>query len=181
MADAADDLNDAPASCGTCSLVEHVERRRFLREAGLAAAAIFAALGVAPSRAAAAPIELVTALGGGREDKSYPIPAKDGAQIDKDNGTIVMRWQGKVYVYSLACPHQNTAVRWSDKDAQFECPKHHSRYLADGEYIKDSGRATRGLDRFAVRRDGDNVVANLDRLYQQDEDAAQWTAAFLTL
>lgn len=164
--------------CDSCPIIE---RRRFLRDATGAAAAIFAALGIAPSVAAAAPIEFVTALGGSREDKSYAVPAKDGAQIDKQNDTILMRWQGKVYVYSLACPHQNTAVHWSDKDNQFECPKHHSRYLPDGEYIKDSGRATRGLDRFAVRRDGDNIVANLDKLYQQDEDSSQWSVAFISL
>jgi len=164
--------------CDSCPIVE---RRRFLRDATLAVGAIVAALGLAPGIAAAAPIEFVSALGGSRQDKSYAMPAKDGAQIDKDNDTILMRWQGKVYVYSLACPHQNTVVHWSDKDNQFECPKHHSRYLPDGEYIKDSGRATRGLDRFAVRRDGDTVVANLDKLYQQDEDTAQWNAAFITL
>lgn len=164
--------------CDSCPIIE---RRRFLRDATVAAATIFAALGAAPAIASAAPIELVTALGGSREDKSYAMPVKDGAQIDKQNDTILMRWQGKVYVYSLACPHQNTVVRWSDKDGQFECPKHHSRYLPDGEYVKDSGRATRGLDRFAVRRDGNTIVANLDTLYQQDEDTAQWSAAFISL
>jgi Rieske Fe-S protein len=158
-----------------------MERRAFVRDATLSVAALFAALGMTPMGAAAAPVTPARAGVGAGEEKSYPIPAQDGAQIDKENGTILMRWQGKVYVYSLACPHQNTAVRWSDKDAQFECPKHHSRYLGDGEYVKDSGRATRGLDRFAVRRDGENVVANLDRLYQQKEDQAQWTAAFITL
>ena len=94
---------------------------------------------------------------------------------------MITRWQGKVFVYGLACPHQNTALRWYDKDAQFECPKHHSRFTPDGVYIKDSGRATRGLDRYAVRRDGNNVVANLDTLYQEDEDEAAWKAAFLTV
>jgi Rieske Fe-S protein len=176
--DAGNDVSEGLDSCDTCPLVE---RRAFLRDATLGVAAILAALGVAPSRAAAAPLEFVSAARGGGEDKSYPIPSTDGAQIDKDNGTIVMRWQGKAYVYSLACPHQNTAIRWSDKAAGFECPKHHSRYLADGEYVKDSGRATRGLDRFAIRREGDTIVANLDRLYQQNEDQAQWTAAFVTL
>lgn len=165
-------------SCSDCPIIE---RRRFLRDAGLAAAAIFAALGVGPSVASAAPIEFVTALAENREEKSYAIPAKDGAQFDKANDAILMRWQGKVYVYSLACPHQNTAIHWSEKDTQFECPKHHSRYLPDGEYIKDSGRATRGLDRFAVRREGDTIVANLDKLYQQNEDAAQWNAAVIIL
>ncbi|HXT19101.1 MAG TPA: Rieske 2Fe-2S domain-containing protein [Gemmatimonadaceae bacterium] len=178
MVDARHIRGDDAHDCGECPLVE---RRTFLRDAALAAGAIFAALGIAPSIAAAAPIEFVSALSGGREDKSYAVPAADGAQIDRDNGTILMRWQGKVYVYSLACPHQNTAVRWSAKDSQFECPKHHSRYLGDGEYIKDSGRATRGLDRFAVRKDGASIVANLDKLYQQDEDEAQWNTAFITL
>src|SRR5262245_8970977 len=111
--------------CEGCSLVG---RRDFLRNAGLSAVAALVALGASPAGAAAAPMEFVSALGGGREDKTYPIPAKDGTQIDKDNDTIITRWQGKVYVYGLACPHQNTALRWSDRDVQFECPKHHSRF-----------------------------------------------------
>jgi Rieske Fe-S protein len=168
---------DAAPSCDGCALVP---RRDFLRDVGLIAASALVALGATPARAAAAPLEFVTALGGDREDKSYPIPAADGTQIDKDNATIVTRWQGKLYVFSLACPHQNTALHWSDKDGGFECPKHHSRFLADGEYIKDSGRATRGMDRFAVRKDGNNVVADLDKLYQEDTDA-EWKTAFLTL
>jgi Rieske Fe-S protein len=159
-----------------------VDRRDFFRDAGAAAVSILIALGAAPARAAAAPIELVSALAGGsRDEKAYPIPAKDGVQIDKDNATMVTRWQGKVYVFSLACPHQNTMLRWSDKDSQFQCPKHHSRFEPNGVYIADSGRATRGLDRFAVRKDGNNVVANLDSLWQQDEDEAAWTAAFITV
>jgi Rieske Fe-S protein len=170
--------NDAglPA-CDGCALVA---RRDFLRDAGLFAASVLVALGAAPSRAAAASIELVSPVSDGREEKAYAIPSHDGTQIDKDNGTIITRWQGKVCVFSLACPHQNTALRWYDKDTQFECPKHHSRFDAEGNYIKDSGRATRGLDRFSVRKDGNNVVANLDKLYQEDEDEAAWKAAFVT-
>jgi nitrite reductase/ring-hydroxylating ferredoxin subunit len=166
------------ASCDGCVLVD---RRHFFRDASLFAAGVLIALGALPAGAAAAPVELISAVGGGRENKAYAVPAKDGTQIDKDNSTIVTRWQGKVYVFSLACPHQNTAIRWYDKNSQFECPKHHSRYLADGAYVKDSGRATRGLDRFEVRKDGDNVVANLDKLYQEDKDQAAWTTAFIAI
>jgi len=164
-------------ACRDCAVLD---RRGFLRDASLAVASVLVALGAVPSRASAAPLEFITALGGGREDKSYPIPAKDGTQIDKDNQTIITRWQNKVYVFSLACPHQNTMLHWSDKDNQFQCPKHHSRFEVTGTYIADSGRATRGLDRFAVHKDGNNVVANLDMLYQQDEDEAAWNAAFIT-
>ena len=138
-------------------------------------------MGAATARAAAAPIEFVTALGGSKDEKSYAVPVKDGTQIDKDNATMITRWQGKVYVFSLACPHQNTMLRWSDKDNEFQCPKHHSRFEPNGAYIADSGRATRGLDRFAVRKDGNNVVVNLDSLWQQDEDEAAWNAAFITV
>jgi Rieske Fe-S protein len=166
------------APCDGCALVG---RRDFFRDAGALAAGILIALGATPALASATPFELVSALGGGREDRSYAIPAKDGTQIDKDTQTIITRWSGSVYVFSLACPHQNTAVRWYDKDNMFECPKHHSRYQPNGEYVKDSGRATRGLDRFAVRKDGSNVVVNLDKLYQQDEDEALWKAAFIAV
>ena len=167
-----------PPSCEGCALVA---RRDFFREAGAAAVSILIALGASPARAAAAPIEFVTALGGSKDEKSYAIPVKDGVQIDKDNAAMITRWQGKVYVFSLACPHQNTMLRWSDKDNEFQCPKHHSRFEPNGAYIADSGRATRGLDRFAVRKDGNNVVVNLDSLWQQDEDEAAWNAAFITV
>ncbi len=156
-------------------------RRDFLRDASLMAAGALVALGAAPARAVAAPIELVSALAATREEKTYPIPDKDGTQLDKENGVMITRWHGKVYVFSLACPHQNTALRWYDKDGAFECPKHHSRFDGDGNYVKDSGRATRGLDRYGVRKDGNNVVADLDKLYQEDEDEAAWKTAFITI
>ena len=164
--------------CDGCPLVP---RREFLRDAGAIAAGILVALGASPARAAAAPLGAITATGSRRDEKSYPIPGKDGSQIDKDNGVIVTSWQEKVYVFSLACPHQNTAIRWYDKDGKFECPKHHSRFEPDGLYIKDSGRATRGLDRFAVRKDGNNVMVNLDKLYQEDDDETEWKAAVVTV
>jgi nitrite reductase/ring-hydroxylating ferredoxin subunit len=167
-----------PDSCQGCAIVA---RRDFLRTIGSAAATALIALGASPAMAAAAPVEFISAVGGSADEKAYPIPAQDGTQIDKDNDTMITRWQGKVFVYSLACPHQNTALRWYEKDAQFECPKHHSRFTPDGIYIKDSGRATRGLDRFAVRKDANTVVADLDKLYQEDEDEASWKTAFLTV
>lgn len=166
------------SSCDECALVA---RRDFFRDAGRAAAAVLVALGAVPSLATAAPVELVSAAWSRNEEKAYAILAADGVQIDKNNGTMITRWQSKVYVYSLACPHQNTGLHWYDKDKQFECPKHHSRFTPDGAYIPDSGRATRGLDRFAVRKDGGNVVADLDKLYQEDDDGPAWKTAFITL
>jgi len=164
---------DPAAACGACEL----GRRAFLRDAAPVAAGALAALG-APARLAAASIDFVTARDVGGEEKSYPIPAADGAQIDKANEVILVRYQGKTYAFSLACPHQNTAIRWYQKDNQFECPKHHSKYRPDGTFIE--GRATRGLDRFAVRKDGNAVVVNLDKLFEEDKDG-DWKTAFVAI
>jgi Rieske Fe-S protein len=169
----------AEASCRACPLGEAVERRNFLRDGTLAVAGIFAAMGVATSDARALPIRIVSALSKGGDERTYPIPAADGATIDRDESLIVARWQGAVYVFSLACPHQNTALKWAVNDAQFQCPKHHSKYRPDGSFIE--GRATRGMDRFGIRRDNDKVVVDLDKLYQQDKEPAEWKAAVIQL
>lgn len=151
------------STCSGCTL----GRRAFLRDATALAAAL------------CLPVGFMSPVRSTDEEKSYAIPAADGVQIDKDNDTILVRSQGKVYVFARACPHQNTALHWQDKDNEFECPKHHSKYRPDGTFIE--GRATRGMDRFVVRKDGANVVADLDKLVQQDKDAAGWNAAFITV
>ena len=113
-----------------------------------------------------------------REEKAYPIPATDGVQIDKDNDVIIARAQGKVFAFNLACPHQNTAIRWDTGKTRFQCPKHKSVYTPEGIFVE--GRATRGLDRFAVRKDGNSIVVNLDSLFEQDKDADKWSKAFVS-
>ena len=70
-----------------------------------------------------------------------------------------MRYQGKVIAFNLACPHENTALRWKQANGKFECSKHNSRYTPEGKFI--DGRATRNMDRLGVKRDGDNVVVDL--------------------
>jgi len=173
------DASSATESCDTCPLGGAIERRAFFREAAAAAAGVFAALGIVASDARALPVRAVSALTVRGDERTYPIPTADGAMIDKEESLIVARWQNAVYVFSLACPHQNTALKWEPRDAQFQCPKHHSKYRPDGSFIE--GRATRGMDRFAVRRDGEKVVVDLDKLYQQDTDPAEWKAAVISL
>ena len=162
--------------CDQCPLES---RREFVREATVAVAGIAAALGLGSSDARAMTWRLVTPRETNDEEHAYPIPATDGAMIDKQNQVIVVRWQGKAYGFNLSCPHQNTALHWQPDDSQFQCPKHHSRYQPDGVFI--SGRATRSMDRFGVRRDGDSIVVDVDKYYRQDENAADWAAAFLTI
>lgn len=151
--------------CAGCAL-QGASRREFLRDA------------LAGALLAFVPVSIVRGSGG-RTDKAYPIPAADGASIDKEESVIVARFQDRMYAFSLACPHQNTAIRWEASERRFQCPKHHSRYRPDGTFIE--GRATRGLDRFAVRRDGERLLVNLDELYRQDENANEWASAFVEL
>jgi hypothetical protein len=37
------------------------------------------------------------------------------------------------------------------------------------------------MDRFAIRREGDKLLVDLDKLYRENEDAAEWKAAFVQL
>jgi len=164
-------------SCSACPLGEVIERRAFLRDAAVAAVGVFATLGIVSPEARALPIRLTSPLSARADERTYQLPVGDGATIDKEESIILVRWQNAVYVFSLACPHQNTALKWAPQDAQFQCPKHHSKYRPDGSFIE--GRATRGMDRFAVRRDGDKVIVDLDKLYQQDKDSAEWKSAFI--
>ncbi len=80
-----------------------------------------------------------------------------------------------MYAFALSCPHQNTALKWLKDEGRFQCPKHKSKYEPDGTFIE--GRATRGMDRYVVRRDGAKVVVDLGKLIEQDKDGAGWSAA----
>jgi len=170
-------VQKAEESCDACPLGGVIERRRFLQDAVVAAAGVFAALGAVATDARALPIHLVSASSSRGDERTYPIPPADGATIDREESVIVVRWQSVVYVFWLACPHQNTALKWEQKETQFQCPKHHPKYRPDGSFIE--GRATRGMDRFAVRREGEKVVVDLDKLYRQDKDPAEWKAAMI--
>jgi Rieske Fe-S protein len=88
---------------------------------------------------------------------------------------ILVRFQQKVYAFNLACPHENTALRWRQGDGRFQCPRHESQYQPDGTFI--TGRATRNMDRFAVKVAGGSLVVDLNRLFRSDQQAQDWAAA----
>ena len=169
----------ACAACAGCPGPERPDRRRLLRDALVAAAGALVSLGASRAAAAALPARAVSGARGADDVARYPIPAADGASIDREHEVILVRWQNAVYAFALACPHQNTALRWLAKDARFQCPKHKSKYRPDGSFIE--GRATRGLDRFDVTREGASVAVHLDALHKQDADPAGWSAAVLRL
>lgn len=166
--------NHEARECEACPLVS--DRRKFLRNvSAIALSAISLSL---PLRSATA--KVLSSTLGGRKFLSYPLPAVDGADIDRDNDVILVRYKDEVFAFNLSCPHQNTALRWNETDMRFQCPKHHSQYQPDGEFI--TGRATRNMDRLAIRRDPSNtIVVDPDTLYRSDEDAVEWKAAVVKL
>ncbi len=166
-----------PAACTACPLVS--DRRAFLLDAArLAGVAALAAV-VPASIAGALPAASTRGSRGLGDTASYSIPTQDGAQIDRDNQVILVRWQKALYAFALSCPHQNTALRWESGDGRFQCPKHHSKYQPDGTFIE--GRATRNMDRLALRREADKVIVDLNTFYKSSDDPAAWNAAVLQL
>lgn len=111
--------------------------------------------------------------------KAYPLPAADGVTIDKSTQVILVRFQGKVIAFNLACPHENTALRWKQAVGRFECTKHDSKYSPEGTFL--GGRATRNMDRLPIVRDGNNAVVDLSKLVKSDTQAAEWAAAVITV
>ena len=161
--------------CGGCELAD---RRRFLTQAAAMVVGAMVGLGMNAERAVAMPLGFLTgARAPNGKDVSFPIPTADGATIDRDNDLILARYQGKVYAFGLACPHQNTALRWLAAEGRFQCPKHKSKYAPDGTFL--SGRATRSMDRYAVRKEGSNIVVNIDTVYEQDKQKQEWESAFV--
>lgn len=152
-------------------------RRAFLQSAGCLGAAA-ALLGLAPREAHALPVSFTDGVQSDGE-RRYPIPPTDGVNVDRTAQLIVARVSGHVYVFALSCPHQNAPVKWMPKDHRFQCTKHDSHYQPDG--VHTSGRATRNLDRYVIRRDGDAVVVDLHQWVQSDKDPAGWAAAAIAV
>jgi nitrite reductase/ring-hydroxylating ferredoxin subunit len=112
-------------------------------------------------------------------EKRYPIPAADGVSIDRGASLIVARSGGRVFVFALSCPHENNAVKWVAKEHRFQCTKHDSQYTVEG--VHTAGRATRNMDRYVIRRDGDSIVVDLHKWVQSDKDPSGWSNAALSV
>lgn len=156
-------------------------RREFLQQCATGAVVLGLGLGL-PGGVEAQVVRVrwvrgVSAVGDDGDDDqvAYPLPAGDGVSVDRDHELILVREAGAVYAFALSCPHQRSMLKWREKDQQFRCTKHGSKYEPSGEYV--SGRATRGMDRYAVRVEAGQVVVDKTRRYLQDEDPEGWEGA----
>ncbi len=164
-------LHVESGDCGGCT-----SRRGFLESTLTGVVVAGVAVLVGDDRL---PIGTVRAFAAQADERKYPVPQADGVTIDRENEVILVRFQGAVYAFNLACPHEHTALRWREADGRFQCPRHESKYKPDGTYI--SGRATRSMDRFAVRQEAGAIVVDLSRLFESDKQAAEWAAATVKL
>ena len=136
-----------------------MKRRDFLQCSVCAITA--AALGLSADDATALPVSFAEGVPAG-QDHQYPWPAADGVTIDRKEQVIIVRYKGQVFAFNLSCPHENTALKWLPKDMRFQCPKHESKYQPNGTFM--SGRATRNMDRLAIRHDGASLLVDLSHI-----------------
>lgn len=165
--DACDHTTDSTSGCE-----DGTGRRTFLKE-GLMALAALTALGATASNLHA----LTRTYAVGRADGAtvrYPVPAADGVTIDSENKVIIARYQGFIYAFGLECPHRGTNVQWQERQNRFYCPKHKSTFQPGGNFIE--GKAERGLDRYAIRREGGEVVVDTGVLIREPDAAAHAAA-----
>ena len=153
-------------------------RRAFLIQVPGAVLAAMVA-GDAAKAEAMYPVIEMTGVAAGPSQKAYPLPAGDGVAIDKETQVILVRFQGKVIAFNLACPHENNALRWKPEVGRFQCSKHDSRYTPEGKFL--DGRATRNMDRLPITRSGNSVTVDLSKIVKSDAQAAEWAAAMVVV
>jgi Rieske Fe-S protein len=154
-------------------------RRSALGRMSTAVLAAMVGVELWPGTAQWVPVVEAAGAQAGPAESAYPVPAADGVSIDRAAQVIVVRFQQHAYAFNLACPHENTALRWKEREGCFQCPRHESRYQPDGTFI--SGRATRNMDRFAIRREGDRLLVDIDRLFRSDQQRQEWAAATVSV
>lgn len=160
---------DCPAAAG---------RRAFLRDIALGVAALLVAdTGSASAMRFADSVAEIGSTHAAKALRTYAIPSTDSVSIDVGSDLILVRWQGRVYAFSLRCPHRGTRLEWLATERRLFCPKHKARFQADGQH--DTGRRSRDLDRYAITRNGAAVAVDLDTIYRVDTNPEDWRAAFI--
>jgi cytochrome b6-f complex iron-sulfur subunit len=99
--------------------------------------------------------------------KTYiqPFPKDDVKKAQKVYASTIVAGmaQGYVALYQK-CPHLGCRVPWCQTSQWFECPCHGSKYNRVGE--KRGGPAPRGMDRFVLAVEGQNIVVDTGTVIQ---------------
>jgi len=167
--------HDTDPARGGC--IFDVDRRIFLRAAALGVLGALAGQAVLPTLASA--VGTTTPTSAGTLELRYALPPVDSVAVDEGNEVILVRWQGRAYAFSAKCPHRGARLEWRPAEGRVFCPKHKARFRPDGAH--DSGRQSRDLDRYDVRREGTSLVIRLDTLRRADTDPAGWAAAMVMM
>ena len=144
-----------------------INRRELLGAAALAACACAAcplASLSAPAKEASGTVDAGPVKGFGR-DGVYAGHAEPNA-----GGFIVVRKAGRLYAVTSTCSHKQFTL--AVKDGQIVCPKHGSRFGADGTPTKAPAR--KPLVRFGVSVNGDGRLV-VDRSKRFDK--GEWDRA----
>jgi nitrite reductase/ring-hydroxylating ferredoxin subunit len=167
----------ARTDCDDCPLV--VDRRRFLRDTGLAVLATLIATGLRPVEALAEAVGEIAPTRKIGTRLAYAVPSSNSVSVDAANDVIIARWENRAYAFSLKCPHRGATLEWKADESRIFCPKHKARFTPDGNHF--SGRETTALDRYRVSQEGSEIIVKLDAVLKQNENPADWSAAVVQL
>ncbi len=163
--------DETDRASGSCFFT--VDRRAFLRATALGVLGALAGEAALPTLASAVGTAAPTATG--KLELRYALPPADGVAVDEANEVILVRWRERAYAFSTKCPHRGARLEWRPAESRVFCPKHKARFRYDGAH--DSGRRSRDLDRYDIRREGTSLVIRLDTIRRADTDPTGWAAA----
>jgi nitrite reductase/ring-hydroxylating ferredoxin subunit len=106
---------------------------------------------------------LATGAGGAKITVGTTTSFAEGTSTYVPAGRMyVVNANNYLFALSQRCPHLGCHVPYCESSGRFECPCHGSIYDLAGEYI--AGPAPRGMDRYEVTLDGQNVVVDTNVL-----------------
>ena len=120
---------------------------------------------------------LAASGGGGRIRLARPQRFVAGTATYVHEGRLYVVNIDDTYFFALSqrCPHLGCRVPFCESSGRFECPCHGSIFDLAGEYIK--GPSPRGMDRYEVSLDGEELVVDTAKLIRGPDRDVQ---AFLT-
>lgn len=166
------------SDCPECPIAM-ANRRKFLRDMGIAAAATLLASGLSPAAALANLVAEIRPLRRRGPLLSYAVPKGEAVLVDSDNDVIIARSGRFAHAFSTRCPHKGARLQWHEDESKIFCPKHKARFDASGDHV--SGRRSRNLDRYAIRIQDDALAVDTDTLYREDEQPDAWQKAVVAI